>query len=39
MEYFKTKSLLPIIHQNKDKSIQLNQSVIDKFDEIWGKIL
>ena len=31
------EALLPIIHQNKDKSIQLAQSVIDKFDEIWEK--
>jgi uncharacterized protein YdiU (UPF0061 family) len=31
------ESLLPVIHQNKDKSIQLAKSVIDKFDEIWEK--
>ena len=32
-----TESLLPIIHHNKDKSIQLAESVINKFDEIWEK--
>ncbi len=31
------EALLPIIHHNKDKSIQLAQSIIDKFDEIWKK--
>ena len=31
------ESLLPIIHHNKDKSIQLAESVINKFDEIWEK--
>ena len=31
------EALLPIIHHNKDKSIQLAQSVIDNFDEIWEK--
>ncbi len=29
------ESLLPIINQNKDKSIILAQSVVDKFDDIW----
>ena len=31
------EALLPIIHQNEKKSIQLAQSVIDKFDEYWEK--
>jgi len=31
------EALLPIIHHNKDKSIQLAQSVINKFDEVWKK--
>ena len=31
------EALLPIIHQNEKKSIQLVQSVIDKFDEYWEK--
>ena len=31
------ETLLPIIHQNKDKSIQLAQSVIDDFDDLWNK--
>ena len=30
------ESLIPIIHQNKDKSIQLAQSVIDDFDDLWN---
>ena len=30
------ESLLPIINHNKDKSIILAQSIIDKFDEIWS---
>ncbi len=29
------ESLLPIIHSNKEKSFQLAQSTIEKFDEIW----
>ena len=33
------ESLLPIIHKDKNKSIKLAQSTIDKFDEIWKKIL
>ena len=31
------EALLPIIHKNKEKSIQLAQSVINKFDTIWEK--
>ena len=31
------QSLLPIIHQNKEKSIQLAQSVINDFDDLWNK--
>ncbi len=31
------EALLPIIHKNKEKSIQLAQSVINKFDAIWKK--
>ena len=31
------ESLLPIIHKDKNKSIKLAQSTIDKFDEIWKK--
>ena len=31
------ETLLPIIHQNKEKSIQLAQSVIDEFDDLWSK--
>ena len=31
------EALLPVIHQNEKKSIQLAQSVIDKFDEYWEK--
>ena len=31
------EALLPIIHQNEKKSIQLAQSVIDKFDDYWEK--
>jgi len=31
------EALLPIIHHNEDKSIQLVQSVVNKFDEIWKK--
>ena len=31
------EALLPVIHQNEKKSIQLAQSVIDKFDEYWKK--
>ncbi len=31
------EALLPIIHHNKDKSIQLAQSVINNFDEVWEK--
>ena len=27
--------LLPIIHNKEEKAIQLAQSVIDQFDEIW----
>ena len=29
------EALLPIIHHNDDKSIQLAQSVVNKFDKIW----
>ena len=31
------EALLPIIHNNKDKAIQLAQSVINNFDEIWER--
>ncbi len=31
------ESLLPIIHHNKEKSIQIAQSAINKFDKIWEK--
>jgi uncharacterized protein YdiU (UPF0061 family) len=31
------EALLPIIHDNEDKSIQLAQSVINNFDEIWER--
>ena len=31
------EALLPVIHQNEKKSIQLAQSVIDKFDKYWEK--
>ena len=31
------EALLPIIHHNNDKSIQLAQSVVNKFDKIWEK--
>ena len=31
------EALLPVIHQNEKKSIQLAQSVIDTFDEYWEK--
>ena len=31
------ESLIPIIHKNKEKSIQLAQSVIDKFEKQWEK--
>ena len=31
------EALLPIIHKNKNQSIQLAQSVINKFDKIWKK--
>ncbi|MBF24934.1 MAG: hypothetical protein CMP49_00215 [Flavobacteriales bacterium] len=31
------ESLLPIIHQNQEKSIKLAQSVIDQFDLLWKK--
>ena len=31
------ETLLPIIHQNKEKSLQLTQSVIDDFDDLWNK--
>ena len=29
------EALLPIIHENKEKSIQLAKSSIEKFDELW----
>ena len=29
------EALLPIIHENKEKSIQLANSSIEKFDELW----
>ncbi len=31
------ESLLPIIHINEEKAVQLAESVIKKFDEIWKK--
>jgi len=31
------EALLPIIHQNKEKSLQLAQSIIDNFDKLWEK--
>ena len=31
------EALLPVIHDNENKSIQLAQSVIDKFDKIWER--
>ena len=31
------EALLPVIYQNEKKSIQLAQSVIDKFDKYWEK--
>ena len=31
------EALLPIIHENKDKALQLAQSVINQFNEIWEK--
>ena len=31
------EALLPIIHENKNKSIQLAQSLINNFDEIWER--
>ena len=31
------EALLPVIHQNEKKTIQLAQSVIDKFDDYWEK--
>jgi len=31
------ETLLPIIHKNKEKSLQLAQSVIDNFDDLWNK--
>ena len=31
------ETLLPIIHQDKEKSLQLAQSVIDNFDDLWNK--
>ena len=31
------EALLPIIHDNEDKSIQLAQSIINNFDEIWER--
>jgi len=30
------ETLLPIIHENKEKSLQLAQSVIDNFDDLWN---
>jgi uncharacterized protein YdiU (UPF0061 family) len=30
------EALLPVIHPDKDKSLQLAQSAIDGFDEIWN---
>ena len=29
------EALLPLIHQNKQKSIELAQSVVDDFDDLW----
>ena len=31
------ETLLPIIHQDKEKSLQLAQYVIDNFDDLWNK--
>ena len=31
------ESLLPIIHHDKKKSLQLAQSIIDQFDKLWKK--
>ena len=31
------EALLPIIHNNKDTALQLAQSVINKFNEVWEK--
>jgi len=31
------EALLPVIHENKDKSIELAQRTIDEFDAIWEK--
>ena len=31
------ETLLPIIHQDIEKSLQLAQSVIDNFDDLWNK--
>ena len=39
-KHFKiTEALLPIIHKNKEKSIQLAKSSIGKFDELWEEVL
>ena len=31
------EALLPIIHHNEDESIQLAESIINKFDKVWEK--
>jgi len=31
------ETLLPIFHENKDKSLALAQTTIDEFDELWKK--
>jgi uncharacterized protein YdiU (UPF0061 family) len=31
------ETLLPIIHQNKEKSLELAQSIINDFDALWNK--
>ena len=31
------EALLPIIHHDKDKSLQLAQSAVDEFDEMWNE--
>tara|TARA_S200000501_G_scaffold370523_1_gene411830 strand:+ start:650 stop:2095 length:1446 start_codon:yes stop_codon:yes gene_type:complete len=31
------ESLLPIIHKNKEKALQLAQDIIDSFDDLWER--
>lgn len=31
------EALLPIIHNNKDQSLEIAQAIINEFDEIWNK--